>query len=148
MLIIFVVMYSFKVWTSDILKVGGIICCNSFFIPIINIFHLYQPCLTLIKFIEWILVLLYCIILKLVHLFVPLLQRLGQKKVACFFPSNIKELMLITPPSGRRRRLCAIASCWLTSSRAGHSQSEPEALTQGCNGIVLFLEIGGEQNPI
>ena len=31
-LIIFVVMYSFEVWMSDmLLKVGGIICCNLFF---------------------------------------------------------------------------------------------------------------------
>ena len=33
MFILFVVMYSFYVWMSDILKVGGSICCNSFFNP-------------------------------------------------------------------------------------------------------------------
>ena len=30
-LILFVVIYLFDVWTSDILKIGGSICCNSFF---------------------------------------------------------------------------------------------------------------------
>ena len=33
MLILFVVMYLFDVWRSDIHKVGGSICCNSFLNP-------------------------------------------------------------------------------------------------------------------
>ena len=46
MLILFVVMYSFYVWMSDILKNGGVFVAIHFLIPISNLIHLYKSCLT------------------------------------------------------------------------------------------------------